>query len=87
MLSPPLRCERTSCPDAATTVSKLMETDDALQELEEINEVMERIKNIPDYKEYTLLTVSGRVSRMLMTLRWRILFGKGCHNVRMLQQG
>ena len=88
VLSPPLRCEgEPSRPDAATTVSKLMETDDALQELEEINEVIERIKEIPDYKEYTLLDGVRSCKPDVDDIKMEDTFGKGCHNVRMLQQG
>ena len=88
VLSPPLRCEgEPSRPDAATTVSKLMEADDALQELEEINEVIERIKNIPDYKEYTLLDGVRSCKPDIDDIKMEDTFGKGCHNVRMLQQG
>lgn len=88
VFSPPLMCKGSSSrPNPDTTVTKLMETDDALQEEGEIKKVLERIRVIPDYGRYTLLNDVYVCEPDVAAITDDDVRGKSCPRAEALRKG
>lgn len=88
VFSPPLKCKNVSSrPNQDTTVTKLMETDDAFQEEKEIAKVLSRIDKIPDYTKYTLISDVYSCEPDVDDITADDMSGKSCPRVMSLKNG